>query len=621
MTRSAPKTLPKQALQAELEPGSFNAAAGTVRVVWSTGARVRFSDWDGEYDLTLGLKPENVDLSFARQGAPVLDAHGSYSVAGVVGVVEQIAVDGARGTATLRFSKRPEVAPIVQDVADGVLRFVSVGTKLRKLRDITAKDETVPHYFAELHEPLEISLAPIPRDRGAVMQSQAESERFPVEIRKDPTMPEPTILDTTTQGEQPDAATLAERQRGAEIRKCVKLARLGDDVAESFIERGTPLDEVRRVVLDRLAAQSDATASRSGCNLFNETDHSAQFAIVAGEALAARNGGPAASRAAEDYYGWPFARLAEECLRRNGIRPSSLSPDRVINQALHTTSDFPAILANAFDKRLRTAYNAAFGGVQSLARQSSAKDFRAKLSIQFGEAPNLLLVNEHGEFTRGTMAEASEQYSVVTYGRVFGLSRQAMVNDDLSAFDRIPQQLATGARELERRTLVARVTANPVMADTKAIFHADHGNLAASGAAISVDTLTAARKALRLQTGVDGATIIDMRPTSLLVPASLETKAEQVLATLAAATVGEVNPFGGKLELVVEPRLDAASATAWYVVAKEAEGLEYSYLEGQEGPFLDSRVGFDVDGIEFKVRLDFGAGWVDHRSWFKNAGA
>ena len=74
------------------------------------------------------------------------------------------------------------------------------------------------------------------------------------------------------------------------------------------------------------------------------------------------------------------------------------------------------------------------------------------------------------------------------------------------------------------------------------------------------------------------------------------------------------------LRLIVEPRL--ASAYAWYVVANpaSADGLEYAYLAGATGPQVESQAGFKIDGVEIKVRLDFGAGFVDWRSWYRNAG-
>ena len=82
-----------------------------------------------------------------------------------------------------------------------------------------------------------------------------------------------------------------------------------------------------------------------------------------------------------------------------------------------------------------------------------------------------------------------------------------------------------------------------------------------------------------------------------------------------------MSPFSGSLSLVVEPRL--ASATRWYVTADAAEidGLEYAYLAGGEGPQVESKSGWDVDGVEVRVILDFGAGFIDWRGWYQNAGA
>ena len=61
----------------------------------------------------------------------------------------------------------------------------------------------------------------------------------------------------------------------------------------------------------------------------------------------------------------------------------------------------------------------------------------------------------------------------------------------------------------------------------------------------------------------------------------------------------------------------------WYVAADpgEIDGLEFAYLSGNEGPQVESRSGWDVDGVEIRVILDFGAGFIDHQGWFMNARA
>ena len=622
--------LPKMALQAAVEPRSFNATQRTFGVVWSTGERVRFQDLEmGEFDLTLGLAPENVDLDFARRGAPVLDSHQRFSVRDVVGCIDRIDVDGRQGTATLRLSDRDEVAGLAQDVESGILRFVSVGTRLRVLRDITEEGDPVRHFFAELHEPIEISLAPIPKDRGAVMQTEQAGERFPVEFvnqaERGHDMPE--VIDDKKQTKpgspKPDTDILqAERERCDAIIELVEKARLPQQTSRELIQRGKTLEQARKIVIDTLAEQADATAIQGG-NVGigrDEQDNRNELVGLFSEALAARNGGPPMSPQAEPFAGFSVARMAEEMLRRSGQRVP-FTADKIISQSLHGSSDFPLILSSAFDKRLRDAYAQPVGGVMSLSRESSARDFRAKSILQLGEAPDLLLVPENGEFKRGTMAEAQESYRLSTYGRIFGISRQALVNDDLDAFSQAAQRFGLQAREFERKFIVDLVTSNPQMADGVAVFAAGHGNLAGAGAAISVTTLSAAREAIRRQKGLDGKTAVALEPDTLVVPASLETAAEQVLATIAAPSTTDANPFSGRLQLVVDPRLDDADTGAWYLTASGSEGIEHAYLEGSRGVQTFTREGFDVDGIEIKARLDFGAGWLDHRAWYKNDGA
>ena len=154
------------------------------------------------------------------------------------------------------------------------------------------------------------------------------------------------------------------------------------------------------------------------------------------------------------------------------------------------------------------------------------------------------------------------------------------------------------------------------------MFHTDHGNIPATVSVISADALGGARLAMRSQKGLNGTIAINAIPKYLLVPAALETVAEQYLATIYPATASAVNPFTGQLQLVVDPRLDAYSATAWYLFCDPAilPVIEYSYLSGYEGLYTETRNGFDVDGVEIKARLDFGAGGIDYRGAYRNPG-
>lgn len=211
-------------------------------------------------------------------------------------------------------------------------------------------------------------------------------------------------------------------------------------------------------------------------------------------------------------------------------------------------------------------------------------------------------------------------YALATYGKVVAISRQTIINDDLDAFTRIPAMFGRAAADLESDTVWGIITANAAMADEIALFHASHGNLAGSGGAIAVATLGAGRAAMRKQTGLNGAHL-NITPAYIIVPAALESLAEQYTSNqYVSAKSSDINPYAGKLTPIVEPRLDAVSGTNWYLAADPAQidTIEYAYLEGQEGVYLETRMGYDVDGIEIKARLDFAAKAIDHRGLYKN---
>lgn len=590
--------------RADLAPASANRDDRTVEVIWSTGAPVRRRDMAGQYIERLSLAREAVDLS-RLQGASVLDAHRQSAVRDVLGSVQSAAVDGQRGTALIRFSSRPEVEPLWQDVLSGILRHVSVGYSVEEWAETTENGARV--LTASRWTPHEISLVPTPADPGA-------------RIRMETNMTDSTI--TPAPSETQTRATI-----NTEIRSIARIAGLDQAWIDGQIDSAADADTARRAAFEALASRSAPTirTEQVRVEMGESQDDPALRARQMGEALYARiNPRHELSEPSRRYaYATPVD-MAKELLSLRGESTMALSPASLVTRALHTTSDFPIILGNTVGRVLRDAYQAAPSGIRRLGRQTSARDFRSVNKIMLGEAPLLEKLNEHGEIKAGTMAEAREAYKIETWAKKIGITRQVLVNDDLGAFSDLARRMGQGAAETEARILVTLLEANsgngPTLSDTKALFHVDHGNKAASGAVISDATLSAARLALRTQKGIDGR-IIRVTPKNLLVPPALETVAEKWLATIAPATAADVNPFSGAMSLVVEPRL--SSATRWYVTADpgEIDGLEFAYLSGNEGPQVESRSGWDVDGVEIRVILDFGAGFIDHRGWFQNAGA
>lgn len=442
----------------------------------------------------------------------------------------------------------------------------------------------------------------------------------------------------TVSSEQKEGMKL-ERSRILEIQKIVRAAKLPDSVSQSLIGKGISLAQSRKVVLDQLAQSSSDTGEIRSIRVVRDEMDSMR-GLVENALLNRYNPNIfKLDASAREFRGMSLMEIGRDLLERRGTRTRGLSRTQIsglmLGLGLETrgggsggymgTSDFPVILSNIANKTLRAAYESAPQTFKAFSRATIAPDFKMMARVQLGDAPSLEKVNESGEFKRGSVSESKEQYALATYGKVVAINRQVIINDDLDAFTRLPAMFGRAAADLESDTVWSIITGNPVMGDGNALFHNKHENLAATGGVgvISVATLSSAREALRKQKGLNGR-FINVAAKYLMVPCSLETIAQQFMTTNVMHIKNpDVNPFAGTLQIITEPRLDSASTTAWYLSGdpSQIDTIEYAYLEGNEGVYLESRVGFDVDGLELKARLDFAAKAIDWRGVYKNPGS
>jgi phage head maturation protease len=587
-------------------PSSVNEVERSVELVASTGAGVTRYDFEGPFLEVLSMEPGACDLS-RIDGMPLLDSHMQDGLDRVLGVVRAARLEGGQLIVRVQISERHDA--IWKDIKDGILRNVSVGYESREYRDTVDRTTGQRTRLITLWTLMETSLVPVAADAGA------KTRNTPLTTPNPQPQPSPAP--------QPPLQTRA--MINTEIRALGSTFEVQADVINGLIDREATVEEARSAVLETIAAQRSRPAPAPRITLTGDNESPDVFTQRAGEALYCRAyPGEAPSEQARPFMGNTMVDMARESLRLRSISTTGLSPADIVKRALHTTSDFPNLLGNAANRSVRSLYEAAPAVMKRLARPTTAADFKTKTKIQLGEAPSLEKVNQKGEFKRGSIAEAAEAYKIDTFGKIIGLSRQAIVNDDLGAFTMLARIIGGGAVEFEDQFLVDLLVSGsgngPTMSDTKALFHSDHGNKAASGAVLDVGALSNARLALRKQKGLSGKPI-NTAPKFLLVPPELETVAEQLLTEIQPTKAGDVNVFGGKLNLAVEARL--GSATRWYVSGdpNQIEGLEYCYLQGEEGPQIDTRAGFDVDGLEIKCRLDFGAAFMDWRGWYMNPGA
>jgi ATP-dependent protease ClpP protease subunit len=443
---------------------------------------------------------------------------------------------------------------------------------------------------------------------------------------------------TTPPQDTMQAGILAENQRQRDIRNAFQ-AHLRDagtrDLLDAVLaDPRCTLAQARSRLLDKMGEGSEPLAAMflldptyddergSG----RRTNQAADFMAAASDVLLARAGVPVENPhpAVRDVRRMSVVAMAERVLSMAGVSTSRKSQNEIIKAAL-STADFPELLANTTGRALRAGYENAPATHAAWTAEREVPDFKPQSMLALSEAPSLDKVPELAEYTYGSFSEAAESFSVETFGKIVKISRQALINDDLDAFTRIPQAYGASARRLEADHVYGKLMGDTRLRDKLPLFDAKHGNLAAIAAALSAESLGAARAAMRKQKGLQGQGFFDPQPRFLLVPVALETKAEQLLASL--VDPGMANNTGNpewirRLLLVSDPRLDEHSETAWYLAADPAQHdtIVRAYLAGEPRPYLEESSEFERDAIGQKCRLDFGVGVIDYRGLYMNPG-
>ncbi len=662
------------------------APLATAEIVFTSGAQVQRYDWmrDRVYLEELSVEPGAIRLGRLERGAPLLNTHGSYDLNQILGVVENPIIANGLGTCTATFSRRDDVAGYVQDVADKIIRNVSVGYVRHRMEMVAPSIDGAPWVYRVTDwEPMEVSLVPIPADMDSQIraagadgqpeqtnlrsfscevtefttrsagtppaapitaEAPAEALRAAAQLQKETTMPN-SIQDGGASATPNTAAATAAAPapavadtRAADVADLC--ARHGvPTLVAGLIRNGSSVEQAGIAVLAELAHRDTASGGHRNVSRI-ETVQDEMSVRMAGIEQAILHRVAAATQLDDNgrqYRGLSLIEMGRDFLEAHGQSTRGLDRMTLASRMLNFraagpmgTSDFSTLFANVANKRLRSAYDENAGTYALWARRApNAPDFKNMSVVQLAGAPDLLQTNEAGEFKYGSMTDGGETYAMLTYGRIVSLTRQAIVNDDLRAFERMVTAFGFAARRLENRTVYSQLTANANLADGGALFNATasttaggHANLITSSA-LAIATLTAGRTAMRLQKGLQQEEL-NLAPSYLIVPAALEQTAYNLTsANYVPSTKAEINEFraGGRTAVapVVEPVLDGNSATAWYLAAanSQVDTVEYCYLDGAEGPVIESEIGFETDGVSYKCRLDFAAKAVDYRGLLK----
>lgn len=389
-------------------------------------------------------------------------------------------------------------------------------------------------------------------------------------------------------------------------------------------DHGVTAELAQNRLLAHLGSQAEPLAGNTEI-VVGETDRE-KFVRGASHALLIRAGVERRGERSE-FRGMTLMDMARASLVRAGLNPNGMDKrELVANAFTHTSSDFPILLETAMHKSLLNAYATAPDTWSRFCARGEVSDFRLHGRYQVGSFGNLDSLTEGNEFKNKQLSDGQKEgIQAGTKGNVVTITRQAIINDDLGAFNGIAMQLGRAARRTVEADVYALLEANPEMSDSVALFHATHGNLAGTGSAVTVASLAAGRTAMAKQKSVGkGGDFLDLRPAVFVggIGAADDARVANESeydpdSTNALQKPNKVRGLVG--DVVGSPRI---AGNGWYLFANpmDAPVIEVAFLDGIDEPFLDAQEQFNVDGASYKVRLDYGVSAIDFRGAYKNAG-
>lgn len=484
-------------------------------------------------------------------------------------------------------------------------------------------DECVEHGFADkVIEPVKAmaSLTSKRIEEFSSMPSAIKNQITPKNTTS-PTQPHPTPVPTLEP--QPNATYTDEQTRLNGIKDLFAMfgGRHNDLMITCLADASCSVEKAREQLLNTVAQQQNPDPS----NTVNMQHIHAGNGNIVGDSVRASVMARAGYQDYEKdnaYNSMTLRELARASLTERGIGVATYNPMQMIGMAFtHSTSDFGNILLDVANKAILLGWEENEETFEKWTKKGQLSDFKTAHRVGLGAFPSLRQVREGAEYKYVTLGDKGETIALATYGELFSITRQAIINDDMNMLTDVPMKFGRAAKATVGDLVYAVLIDNEKMSDKKALFSADHKNMITGG--MDVETISAGRTAMRQQK--EGERTLNIRPAFMLVPTTLETQAIQVVksGSVKGADVNAniINPVRDLAEIIAEPRLDDASEKDWYMASRQgSDTIEVAYLNGIDVPYIDQLEGFTSDGVTTKVRIDAGVAPVDYRGLLKVTG-
>lgn len=307
--------MPKKELK-ELEPQyrdfevrQVNAEEKTVELSFSS--EEPYERWFGIE--ILDHSPTSVNMERLNNSAPLLFNHDRDVV---IGVVEFAKIENRRGLAVVRFGNSEKAKEVFSDVADGIMKNVSVGYQIDEMK-LESESDGLDTYRVTRWKPFEISIVSIPADNTVGVGRSNDLEKNEVKIinleKEENSMPKDLEVNEEVSTAQNEARK-AEKIRVREI-TAIGAAHGMTAEATKAIDDDTSLDSFRALVLKKLGEPVPTVNTQSPMPEIgmNEKEIKRYSFAKALRALANPN-----DRRAQDEAAFEFE-ISQEAQKRSGI--------------------------------------------------------------------------------------------------------------------------------------------------------------------------------------------------------------------------------------------------------------------------------------------------------------
>lgn len=568
--------------------------------------------------------------------------------------VEQILewMGAAQGGGTWFTAEAALAAGLIDEVIDPVdvrasvpplpaSRFPDLPGWVSKSLALTVRIESGDHCEHSRAEPM-----PTQNEAGSAPAEVLESPPVTASVEAVPVAPAAVQAAVTPVASvaNVDSVALANARREVEIRRCAAEANLPPAAVQALVDGGKPFPEVALEIVRAHAGPVEVAAAKAGHPARIQVTRDSGDSLMIGlqDAIWAKiKPEEAPSDAARPYAGMRMMELTRVFAESRGVNTVGRSPHQLIALALHTSDDFPNLLANVANKTMMQGYAEEAHRWETFCTRRDLPDLKpANEMFVAGNLEPVSSVNgqpsdktkadariEGGEYQFATLQDGKISWQLGKFTRGLRVAEEVFINDDLSGLAQVPEMFGRGGRRAQARVIYNLITSNAnVSIDGLPLFHASHNNTG-TGTIGNAGWNTAV---LKMFTQTDPAgNPLELEPAMTLAPAALRGPMSQFLrptnymaTTLTGSTGPATSAYSGVIEDIYSARLDASSTAQWYTLASKTavEGIVYGFLQGESGPTLTTETKRNPDCVDFLFRMYYGAHVKDYRFIYRSSG-